>query len=393
MADTLVSPDDVEVEPDFLAELRAWLALTAAVWDESLHPREAEGTSIGGRFAPKHGSTGTPAQRAAPPTTAVEAGRRVAASVLMRQLAGIDATAEKVRALPIPEGEYAGEAVYLENGGGSFNRLPSGRYIIDGPRLKDEGWDPTSYATADEALAAMRAKLSRPELEAEVAKNWGKRLRGGIMADKDVRAAFAAGDDRNATSTSYAQFTSTWGVDRTPVILLNDKGMQSFNKDILTSGFYDPGTGVVFMNGERVRVGFDLIEKNALKRPDGKPYDYGTTVGPLTPGGGSAGERIDALIRHETGHAAWANMPQKWRDEFTASVPSDYRQRLGLSRYAADAKEVYEQDMKSADATLFPWQGEVHSEVLAATTDPSYNRDEWPAWVNDLGDRIKAAKA
>ena len=367
-----------------------FVLLAAGPWDETMHPRHPEGTTMGGRFAPKVGSTGTDKERAAPPKTAKEAGRRIAASVLARQLRGLDETVDEIRALEIPTGEYAGPAVYMKNGGGSFNRMPDGRYIIDGAALSAEGWDPTRYATADEAIAAMRAKLLRPELEAEVAANWAKRLRGGVMADRDVLGLFTSGDIRNAESASYREFTTRWGVHETPVVVLNEKGMAAFNKDFFTSGFYDPGTGVIYMNGDSARTGLDLIAKNELKPPPGRePYHYGTKVGPMLPGDGSGGATIDGLIRHETAHAAWANMPQEFRDEFTASVPADYETRATLTRYAADAPEVYAESMRGADAAQFPWQGEVHSEVVAATMDPEYDRTLWPPWVNEMGDRIR----
>jgi hypothetical protein len=383
------------------------VTIVGAGWDESRVSRNPSGEhdnvespSDGGKFRAKHGATGTEAKQAALPTTAAEAGRRVAASVILRQQEGLALTEDAVRALPIPEGEYAGETVYMVNGGGTFNRLPTGSYIIDGAKLNDEAYDATRYATADEAIEAMRARLARPELAADVAKNWAKRLRGGVMNDKEVLALFTSGDVRNATSGAYQEFTSRWGVDRTPVIVLNEKGMAAFGKDIFTHGFYDPGTGVVYLSGENARVGLDLVARDAastsiskvMRRADGTAYDYGTRVGKLKPGGGSGGTTIDGLIRHETAHAAWARMPQAWRDEFTASVPADYAVREQLTRYAADAPEVYGESMRGADATLFPWQGEVHSEVAAVTMDPEYDPKDWPAWVNEMGVRIREAR-
>jgi hypothetical protein len=357
-----------------------------------------ESPSDGGKFRAKHGASGSPARQAAPPTTVAEASRRIAASVLALQLEGVDLVEDEIRALLPSQGEYAGDTVYGAHGGASFSRMPNGTYIIEGGMMKDERWDPTRYETADEAIAAMKARLVRPELRDEVAANWAKRLKGGVIKDKAVLALFTSADARNAESAAYRDFTRTWGADRTPVVVLSEAGTKAFGKDILNAGFYDPGTGVVFVNGERVAVGLSLVERDKQRSAEGWPradapgYDYGTRVGPMVPGKGSAGDTIDALVRHETGHAAWARMPKEWRDEFVAAVPADYDTRAQLSRYAADSEEYYREFMRGGDNVLFPWQGEVFAETVAATMDPAYDPRDWPAWVNDLGVRIREAK-
>lgn len=363
---TLVYLDDPAKVNDHLLS-SAWDAMVSASWDESEHPREDAGQPIGGRFAKKTG-------KAYDPENAKGAGRFVGTRAVERIGRQLEQVREQLRALAPPvrtRADVAGvsETVYLPDGGFSFNIYDYG----DGPVY---GWSggpadghKTGFATADEALDDA---LNTLELEQGIVEgNWGKRLKGMVLTRKDAPAVHEfldAAQAKNNSSPAWRKLADEWDVGDDEVVL-NDPGLASFGKPDV-SGFYNPGTDTVFLSGNELQW----------------KMEPGAESMEVKPGMFSGGSNVAGLLRHEHGHAIWAKMTTAQLDQFRAMVP-DRETRKQLTAYAAAAEEYYGDTKLQND-----WRGEVMSEAIAVTTDPAYRREDWPDWVNKMGDWVQAQK-
>lgn len=363
---TQVYLDDPASIVDHLAA-SLWFQTTAAGWDESEHPRHPEGTTEGGRFAPKSGA-------AYSPETAKGAGRFVGNRAIGRISRDLEKVRDQVRQLVAkpsgrPDAAGMSETVYVPNGGFSFTRLM-------GPDGTDWGWSwnggpadsyKQGFDTADEAVDDALATL---ELEQEIAEqNWSKRLKGMVLTKRDapeVHAFLDAAHAENDAIPRWRALADKWGVGDDEVVL-NEPGLASFGKPDV-SGFYSPGTGTVFLSGDQLKWKME---------PDANPPD-------LEPGDFAGGTNVAGLLRHEHGHAIWYKMSEAQLNEFRAMVPADKEVRRQLTQYAAGAEEYYGETNLQND-----WRGEVMSEVIAVTTHPRYRREDWPGWVNEMGDWVQ----
>lgn len=348
-------------------------AVAAAAWEEAEHPRHPSGApgSQGGEFAPK-GAIRT--------FKAVPA--EMAKGVVGRSRAELDAIVDDVAKIPVPTPkpgtDYAisSDEEMVRGGGFEFYRSSNGVWHLSGAAVTGLIY----RDTADEIVQVAYERLDA--MGPEITRNWEARLRGKTYTERNspaVMKLFARAQDYNAAGAEWVAFSERWGLDERP-ILLNEAGTKEMGKDVLTSGWFDPGIDRVFVSGDLWKI----KDQSESKYLSGQEF-----VSKMTPGN-SGGDTVPGLLRHEFSHQAWSRMSDGQRSEFLSMVPADKSELGRLTFYASAAQEYY--GARAFDDGKFPWQGEVFAEAAAATLDPNYDRADWPEWVNGMGDWIKAQR-
>lgn len=334
-----------------------------AVWDPAKHPRHLKGREEGGRFRSR-GALGT----------VKDITEGMAASLTRKGHENLHAKTQVIRDLPVPDpgpqGYAAGESIHA--GPFSIYRVSTGTFTAV-PYFGRPGTI-IHRDTADELIAACDEMLDIESIP-EAAANWKKRLGRGKMhlrgSSPRLFELYDAIQAHNDSSPAWTDFADRWGLDEQP-ILLKESGMREFGKDVLTNGFFDADIDRVFLSGDMMLIGRQLVEKKSPELPAAEQVRAAVT---------RYGE--DHTVRHEFAHQAWYRMSDSQRAEFMATMPQDKPTLLKLSEYAGAAKEFYREE--SFDQTRTPWQGEVFAELVAEVTAPDYDPIRWPRWVRELG--------
>jgi hypothetical protein len=243
--------------------------------------------------------------------------------------------------------------------------------------------DPDLRGALEDDLRAMADAAKAPLLERS-----RKNLRGAILSPttpdgRKVYGALGAAQVENNGEPDYADLRERWAHVPERLVVVDEKGygqtMLGIN-DVFVTASRHPELNTTAINALAIKVAVDNREIFGEGGVGSRPNQLHPGTEHLTV------RSTAALLRHEWGHGMYEAMTPEQREEFRSRIPDWDVIAEGLSKYAAGTPESRaDYDRRSFD---YGYETETFAEMVALVGGSDYVPEQWPEWVQELGEWI-----